>query len=63
MHSAGLPWDATLTTPLRESLSIIEHQMDRDMVAAHRHNEQVWASIAPHVTNKMEAPELPDFTE
>jgi len=63
MFDAGLGWDETLTMPLADSLSILESHLDRLMVERHRQAESVWASIAPHSSTRIPAPEPPELEE
>jgi len=61
MFDAGLKWDETLTMPLADSLSILECHLDKLMIERHRQAESVWASIAPHSSKPLPAPEPPDL--
>jgi hypothetical protein len=63
MFGAGLKWDETLAMPLGDSLSILESHLDRLAIERHRHSELVWASIAPHSSRPIPAPEPPELDQ
>jgi hypothetical protein len=61
MFEAGIPWREALAMPLSESLDIAESHLDRLMLQNYRQSESVWASIAPHTTDKLPPPKFPEF--
>jgi len=63
MFDAGLGWEEAMTLPLADSLSILETHLDRLMVERHRQAEIVWASIAPHSSKAIPAPEPPGMED
>jgi hypothetical protein len=63
MFDAGIPWAEALVMPLSDALAIAEAHLDNMSLDAYRQGQLVWASLAPHVTNKIAAPEPPKLDE
>jgi hypothetical protein len=52
-----VPWREALALPLDEALDIAEVQWDREDAEKHRHDERMWASLAPYTKDSTQPPE------
>jgi hypothetical protein len=56
---AGLPWRDALTLPLADALDVADAQHDQEEIEKHRHDERMWASLAPYSKDSTQPPEPP----
>lgn len=52
-------YEAVLRWPMREAFEAMVHRIRQKAMEAYRHEQLVWALIAPHAKKQPKPPELP----
>ena len=50
-----------MTMALVDSTAIADSYLDKQAMESYKHNEKLWASLAPYTKNKLKKPEPPKF--